>query len=569
MKMRLSLQKKILFMTVLPILGLGIVVMLLCFTLVKNSLIDEVKDSLQSAATATLAAYDQNAGNYIEATNGDIWKGSYNISKSESIVDSIKEKSDVEVTFFYGNRRIMTSAKDADGQRITGSPAGEKITQLVLQEGQEYFSRNVSIDGTLYYGYYVPVIQQGEDAPVGMVFVGTQKAEKDAAINQIIGSMIAAVVAAMLLCIVIVVLYTTSLSKSLKGSIGVVQSVAAGNLKTPVDARFLKHTDEIGDLTRAISQLQEEMKKSLTVIDNNSAAVNQAAEGLKSTAAATNLSMKQVEDGVNSIAASASNQAEISNTASQNIAVMGEKIEQASSEMGDMKENALAMQDAEKQTVATMKQLLENNDMVQTLIQEIAEQTRQTNESAQQIKQASDMIASIAEETSLLSLNASIEAARAGESGRGFAVVAEQIQKLATQSDESSREIEEIVNRLITDSDRAVDTMSRVTQTVSTQTGYMKQTGQMADHVMDKIQQSVNSMEAIENSIAYLEHSRNEIVEITKELSEIAKQNASTTEEVCATVNAVTGGFAVVEDSTGDLKDIAGSLEQSLKHFDI
>ena len=60
-------------------------------------------------------------------------------------------------------------------------------------------------------------------------------------------------------------------------------------------------------------------------------------------------------------------------------------------------------------------------------------QTNQTNESVQKINKATELISSIAEETNLLSLNASIEAARAGESGRGFAVVAAQIQKLAEQ----------------------------------------------------------------------------------------------------------------------------------------
>lgn len=64
------------------------------------------------------------------------------------------------------------------------------------------------------------------------------------------------------------------------------------------------------------------------------------------------------------------------------------------------------------------------------------------------------MISSIAEETNLLSLNASIEAARAGEAGRGFAVVASQIQKLADQSNESANQIDQIIHALIEDSEK-------------------------------------------------------------------------------------------------------------------
>ena len=69
-------------------------------TMVKSSLMDEVQDALKGTAAATLAAYDQNTGDYLESTNGDIWKGSYNISKSENLVDRIKENTGMDVTFF-------------------------------------------------------------------------------------------------------------------------------------------------------------------------------------------------------------------------------------------------------------------------------------------------------------------------------------------------------------------------------------------------------------------------------------------------------------------------------------
>ena len=104
------MKKKIFSLIVLPVLILGAAVILISLTFVKGALVKEIKEALQSAATATYAAYNQNTGDYQEAQNGDIWKGSYNISKSESLVDNIKEKSGMEVTFFYGDRRVMTSA---------------------------------------------------------------------------------------------------------------------------------------------------------------------------------------------------------------------------------------------------------------------------------------------------------------------------------------------------------------------------------------------------------------------------------------------------------------------------
>lgn len=569
MSTQLTLRKKIFSFTVFPVFILGILVILLSLTVVKGALVNEIKEALQSAATATFAAYDQNSGSYIEGTNGDIWKGSYNISKSESIVDSIKEKSGMEVTFFYGTKRIMTSATDKNGDRILGSPAGEKVTQTVLEGGEEYFSRSVSLDGTLFYGYYVPVYQQGNDAPIGMIFVGANKAEKDAAVNQIVYTIIGVILFLMAVCVAASIIFSGSISRSLKESIGVVQSVAAGDLRTAINPRLLKKRDEVGDLSRAIKQLQNEMTKSLEAIADNSKAVLQASGALEGTAKETTSSMQEVENAVTSIAESASMQAEISGTASDNVAEMGEKIEQTSLEMAEMKRNATAMQESEEKTVQTIHKLLESNTDVQALIQEIAEQTRQTNESAQKIKEATDIIASIAEETSLLSLNASIEAARAGENGKGFAVVADQIQKLATQSNESSQRIEDIINQLIMDSDKTVETMERVTETIFAQTDNMQQTELMTQEVMVKIKESMNSLSVMENSVAYLDRSRNEIIRTVTELSNIAKQNAVTTEEVRATVNVVTEGFGQVEGSTEGLKSIANGLEESVEHFNV
>ena len=568
-KFGMTLKKKILSMILLPVLVLGLVVIILSMTVIKGALIREVRLALQSVATATYAAYDQNSGDYVESTNGDVWKGGFNISKSDSIVDTIKEKSGVEVTFFYGDRRIMTSAKDKDGNRILGSRAGDAIVEKVLNGGQEYFSKNVSIDGTLYYGYYVPVYQSSGAAPVGMVFVGAQKSEKDAVINQIVYAIVFMVVFLMVACMLLGFIFASSLSRSLKKSIGAVQSVATGNLRTPVDEKLLKQKDEVGDLTRGIKRLQDEMTRSIEFIASNSKAVLEASGALETTAKETTSSMREVENSMNDIAQSASQQAKISGDASVYVAQMGEKIEQTSREVDELKMNAEAMRESEEETAATMGRLLESNSEVDRLIREIAQQTKQTNESAQKIKEATDIIASIAEETSLLSLNASIEAARAGENGRGFAVVAEQIQKLAQQSDESSKKIDEIIRQLIEDSDRTVGTMEQVMSTVFAQTEHMQQTSEKTQEVRERLGVSLDSMAVIEESVAYLNKARQEIVRTVQELSDIAKQNAATTQEVCATVNLVTEGFGSVEGSTEDLRSIADGLEDSMGHFSV
>lgn len=563
------MKKKIFSLIVLPVMVLGIIVIMIALTVVKESLVSETEEALKSAATATLAAYDQNQGDYLEADNGDIWKGSYNISKSDIIVDSIKEKAGVDVTFFYGDKRIMTSAKDKDGNRILGSPAGDKVKKKVLEEGQDYFSKAVSLDGEICYGYYVPLFQDGGNSPIGMIFVGTDKANKDAALNKIVYMIVGVAVFFMLVCILLAAVFTTSITSSLKKSIGMVQSVAKGDLRTQIDGKLLSRKDEIGDLSRAMKELQTEMAQSIVKIADNAKAVMNASGNLEGTARETTQSMREVGDAVTSIAESATEQAAISEQASMHVSDMGERIQRTSREMQEMKQNTKAMQEAEEQGAQTLHRLLESNDEVRQLVEEISRQTRQTNESAQKIKEATEIIASIADETSLLSLNASIEAARAGENGRGFAVVAEQIQKLAAQSNESSSRIEEIVSTLISDSNQAVATMEQVAVTIEDQTGQMQATKVITDEVRVKLKDSLENMKGIEESVSYLDSARQEIIKTVDELSEIARQNAATTQEVNANTNLVTENFRQVEGSTEGLKSIADGLEESMQHFSV
>ena len=566
--MKMNLRNKILSIVVLPLCLLGIVTIIITITQTRSSLIEEVKDSLRGTAAATLAAYDQNSGEYLKAENGDVWKGGYNISKSDKLLDNIKEQSGMDVTFFYGSQRIMSSAKDANGQRILGSPAGDVIVQKVLQNGEEYFSSRVSLDGVQNYGYYIPVYQKGaEGSPVGMIFVGTNKKEKDQAIDRILKTVIFSVLAVVAICIFVAVSISMSITGSLQKGIGVVQKVAQGALGTAIDTKLLGRKDEIGDLAKAIETLQQALLNIISKISNSSEQITRAADDLGVTANETNSTMKQVECAVSSITGNISEQAQSTKSTTDNIVLMGEQIGITSSEVNLLNQNADLMRRSSEQATTTIQQLRQINTEVENSIETINRQIHLTNDSAQKIRAATEIIASIADETNLLSLNASIEAARSGESGRGFAVVAAQIQKLAEQSNNSSRAIEKITNDLINNSAETVAIMSNVHEIISSQSQNMIETEQIVAEVMNGIGTSLERIEQIESSTVMLEDSRNRIVQAVEGLSEIAQQNAASTQETCAQTVEVSNTFAEIEGSAKQLMDIAEDLSNTMKYF--
>lgn len=325
----------------MPISVLGIIIVFMSLTFLRNSIINQVENSLRGTAAATLAAYDQNSGTYLVAENGDVWKGGYNISNSEKLLDTIKEKSGMDVTFFYGNKRIMTSIKEQSGERILGSPAGSKIEEMVLQNGKEYFSKNVSVDGVMYFGYYVPVFQ-GDDSnePVGMVFAGINKNETLYSVLRIVFYMTVIVLVIAIIGIVGAGLISNTISRVLKSEITSLEYLAMGNLNVQIDKKNLQRKDEIGDLSRAIDTLKTDLRSVIGGISESTNLLISSSDSLEQTSHQTFENMDYVMQSVDTITTSAISQAKDTKSASDNITHMGNLIIETGSEADLLNKNA-------------------------------------------------------------------------------------------------------------------------------------------------------------------------------------------------------------------------------------
>lgn len=564
----MNLKKKILAVTIIPVLVLGIVSIILTVTMVKSSVMEQVEEALKGTASSTLAAYDQNAGDYIVTTSGDIWKGSYNVSKSENLVDRIKENTGMDVTFFYGTKRVMTSALDANGERILGSPAGDVITQKVLNDGEEYFTSRVSLDGVMNYGYYMPVYQNGSnDEIIGMVFVGTNKADKDAVLNRIIVMICTAVILVMVICIGISMKIAYSISSDIKRSVGIVEKVAGGSLNIDIEKKMLNRKDEIGDLARGTVSLSNAMNSVINEISNNSKLLLETSGVLGEAADNTDKTMNEVSATVSQMVENSTIQSTNSKAAFDHMKIMENNISETTSEASLLSESAVSMQESGTKVSETLFKLCNINDNVKNIIEEVKEQTNRTNESVNKINSAISFISAVAEETNLLSLNASIEAARAGEAGKGFAVVAQQIKKLAEQSNDSSKQIDDITKVLMQDSYKSVEIMQKMQDIVASQSESMEETRIIVGQVLNDIRSSKDGIELIMNSTVKLEDSRNKVSGAVEELAEIAGQNMESTRRTFEETQKVTDTFKEVYSGAVKLREIADKLAESVSYF--
>ena len=337
--------------------------------------------------------------------------------------------------------------------------------------------------------------------------------------------------------------------------------------KEQIQATLEKKKDETGVRGKAIGTLREELSEIIKNITGQSKEIYEASNAMSQSAFETSQSVEQVEKAINEIAQGANSQAQETQTATEDVIVMGNMIEETNIEVENLRNNARSMSDAGDKAITILSELNEINLKTKEAIQIIYEQTNTTNASVLKIKDATDIISDIAEETNLLSLNASIEAARAGEQGRGFAVVASQIQKLAEQSNESARQIAEIIGLLISDSEKTVETMEDVKNVIEKQNENVMHTEKAFRDVKQGIDQSIESVRSIAVKTEQLDEARVRVVDVVQNLRAIAEENAASTQETSASVEEVGAIMETINDNAKQLHTIADELNCSVKKF--
>lgn len=559
----LKLQYKMLILAVIPVLVMGIVAIFISNTVVKNKLLDDAKQKLKATSNAVLAAYDQNAGDYFVNTNGDVWKGAYNVSLSTPFIDDIAKKTGMEVTFFYKDTRLVTSLKDEAGNRILGSKAGDFLVENVLQDGNEVFTNRVLVEDTFYFGYYVPVYQNNSDEIIGMVFAGMPVKEIYTSLNLITMIFTAAIVIILILAILGCMYVSKGIAKSIQGSMDVVKQISEGNLDVEIEESMLTRKDEAGALSCNTQRLVDSLSEMIGKISSNTMTLNASSQEMNAVAGQAGNAVENINNDLHNMLTGAVEQTGNAQNIRNSIHNMNIHLEKTLAEVDRLSDETKAMLATRNHVDKSLNQLDASNQDVMTEVQNIQKQTRQNNESVEKIMAAVTYISDIADQTNLLSLNASIEAARAGEAGRGFAVVAEEISKLANQSNEASTEISGLVDLLSANSTQTMDIMNSVQDAMNDQTKKLVDTANIFKQLQEHVFHVADGVDTIRESTTQLGKETDEIGKDIKNLSDIAQRNEDTvkgtisfSDEVLNTVNSVTEMSTEVSSSANDMADV-------------
>ena len=509
-------------------------------------------------------------GDWSVSEDGQLLKGDMEVHDLiQGQLDDLNQKTGMHFTVFYGDTRYVTSLTDATtGMRMEGTKASDTVISEVLKGGNEYLADNVEIAGQEWYTYYLP-LKNTDGTVVGMVFAGRDTSIVEANLKKAANAITLTFLIFFFFNWGVARIIITRSTRSIRDIITGLKQLEDGDLFLYIDDRTFNRRDELGTIANSTAQVRDKLQDVIRTTKELSADVTKSGVSLATSAETASNVAEQVTSAVEDISRGATSQAESVETSVNNTNEMGDSIDDITERVGELTAAASDMMTGANRTVETLNNLMTTNQGVMNSMQDINAQIRLTNDSVKDIAEASNAITAIAEQTHLLSLNASIEAARAGEYGKGFSVVATEIGNLSNQSKEAAVSIKKIVETLVGESQKSVETIEQLSEDMKAQNSQLTSTKDDMDAVVVNVNNVDNSTKMIADKLNTLNELKNKFADIMAELSAISQQNAASTEETNASMEELNATFALISDAAAELRNMAETLNEKMDYFSL
>ncbi|SFO59252.1 methyl-accepting chemotaxis protein [Pseudomonas sp. NFACC24-1] len=368
------------------------------------------------------------------------------------------------------------------------------------------------------------------------VSIESQKSQEHYANSRMIVSLF--VVLAALATVVLAMLLTRSIVKPLGEALNAAENVARGDLTRPIETHG---NDEVSRLLKALATMQQNLRETLQGISGSAAQLATAADELNAVTLDSTHSLQQQNNEIEQAATAVTEMTTAVEEVARNAVSTSDATRQSS-------ESASLGQQRVSDTVDAIGALASDVQVTGGLVQSLANQS-------QDIGKVLDVIRAIAEQTNLLALNAAIEAARAGESGRGFAVVADEVRALAYRTQQSTQEIEQMVQGMRSGATQALDSMqassSRAASTLA-----------MAERAGDALQTITTSVSEI--------HERNLVIaSAAEEQAQVAREVDRNLVNIRDLSVRSASGAGQTSASSHELSQLANSLRTMVQRFQV
>ncbi|WP_138418463.1 methyl-accepting chemotaxis protein [Aquibacillus sediminis] len=343
--------------------------------------------------------------------------------------------------------------------------------------------------------------------------------------------------------------------------------IAKGDLKSK--ALTYKGDDEVGELVYATNQMNENVQRLLSEINDVSEAVSEKSEELTQSANQVTEGSNQIASTMQELSSGTESQANTTSELAHTMANFGEKVTDAN-QTGERvyrySEDVLQLTNSGSQL---MKESVKQMEKIDQIVQEGVEKVNGLDRQSQEITKLVSVIKDIADQTNLLALNAAIEAARAGEHGKGFAVVADEVRKLAEQVADSVADITQIVNRIQNESSIVSTSLKGGYQEVEKGTEQMITTGETFEKIRLSMTEMANGVQTISNYLIKMEQNSDSINKSIEEIAAVYEQSAAGIQQTSASIEQTHSSMEEVASSSDELADNAEQLNRLIERFNV
>lgn len=369
---------------------------------------------------------------------------------------------------------------------------------------------------------------------------------------------------AVLLTLVIIFVLNRTVAQSTRRILNGLTAVANGDLTNEVK---VVGKDEMAQMSIKLNEMIVHLRELLTSVNHSSQAVLDASNSLSEISNQTAKANDEVATTVMEIATGAGEQAVNIEEGAAQINDLGLRIKNVSLTSTEMKEASAKTHSLSDKGVDAVQTLTEKAEESYQVSQKANEAIIKVNESTDQIGTIINSISDIAGQTNLLALNASIEAARAGEAGKGFSVVADEIRKLAEQSSNSVKEIQDILNQIQNNADVAFSSMTGANEIVQQQNAAVEQTRIIFEDISVSIVQLIEKVSEVTTNSKDMDAKKDSIISMIEKLSALSEETAASTEQVSAATEEQSASMHELSHHASSLHDLSNDLLEKVKRF--
>ncbi len=263
---------------------------------------------------------------------------------------------------------------------------------------------------------------------------------------------------------------------------------------------------------------------------------------------------------ISNVSQGASQQADDVNDASEKVANIVDRLSEMSQTIKVAEDCTNSMSDNSSQVSQNFDILLKAMQRSMSELEQVTREISAVGASVEEVTNAADAINAIANQTNLLSLNASIEAARAGDAGKGFAVVADEIGKLAVQSNESAASIKQIMDELSRQTGKTIELVKDLNSVMSQQEKTSRDSMESLTTLFDNINNTKDSFDNIRTNVAGINEACDVLNGTIESLSAISEENAASADATADAFTEITRIIGDVSDKADDIKNQSDEL---------